>query len=340
MQIPTNQYWIETLSRIRKPDTSDLIMILLATLLASMSFPANAAKVASVFSSGSQTTVNDQGSDGTTKIAIAFSETTGVWLDMNPSSTELNEKLQISLQNNTGEEISELWFEIVKPGNEDLGTRPTLNEWVSSVSASQFGGLNISESSFVVDQTDRQRFRMKFDPPLSKAPGNSMTIISNTDWIDFNKAGGKWWLNIDWNAEDNNGPSINNTSQPTPRIAANEGEEPLTVQAGENLLIAITLKSGASTGNEADWWIAAQSSEFGWFQYSIDQGWQPIRSDLSNIKPAYQGALVDLNSPVELLSSTDTPKSSYEFYFAVDQKMDGILDFDGLAFDSIKVDVE
>ncbi|MEE9355814.1 MAG: hypothetical protein V3U75_09525 [Methylococcaceae bacterium] len=342
MPIHTNQCSaeIKTPSRSRKPGNTLLMLSLQAALLATIPFEANAAKVTSVFVSGPQTTVNDQGSDGVTKIAIAFLDTTGIWLDMEPSSTEANEKFQISLQNNTGEDISELWFEVVTQGGEDLGTRPSLSTWVSTISASQFGGLNVSESNLIVDQSDRHRFQMKFDPPLSPAPGNSMTIISNEDWVGFNKAGGKWWLNIDWNAEDNNGPAITSSSELTPNILANSEEGPLKVQSGENVSVAVTLNSGANAGKDADWWVAAQSSELGWFQYTVEGGWQPINSDLSDIKPGYQGALIDLNSPFELLSSSDIPKASYEIFFGVDQNMNGVLDFDGLVFDSVKVDVE
>lgn len=340
MQIHNNRCCMNgnMLSFSGKPITTSLIAGLLGIPLAFLPVVGNAAKVAEVFVSGPQTTVNDQGSDGLTKVAIAFFDTTGVWLDMEPSTTELNERFQIALQNNSGEEITELWFEVVKQGGEDLGTRPSIGEWVSSISASQFGSLNVSESNFIVDQTDRQRFQVKFDPPLSSVPGTSMTILSDTDWVDFNKTGGKWWLNIDWNEEDNNGPII--SSEPAPSVLANGEEGPLTLQAGENVTIEVSLKSGANTGNEADWWVAALSSELGWFQYTIEGVWQPISSDLSDIKPGYQGALFDLDSPLELLSSSDLPKASYEIFFGVDQTMNGVLDFDGLVFDSVEVIVE
>jgi hypothetical protein len=312
---------------------------------------AYAATVASVLASGPATTVQDLGRDGMTMMAIDFQETTGIWLEMDasPAHPDPDEDFLINLVNGTGENITDLWFEVRKPGGEDLGTRPTLADWESSISASQSGGIGISESELVIDQSDRQRIHLKFNPPLSSATGNAMLISLTTmpgfgDWVGFNNAGGNWWLNIDWNVVDDNGPVVEPpppppTGNPVPKIMANGSEGPVTLGMGQNLSVTITLDPADYAGASADYWAVASSAKSGWFQYRFPIGWVPMNADFSDVEPAYQGPLVNLSSPLEILSSSkiDMPPDSYEIFFGVDRNMNGSLDLNTLNFDSVHV---
>jgi len=130
---------------------------------------------------------------------------------------------------------------------------------------------------------------------------------------------------------------IPSTGGPGPKALANGSEGPVTLAIGQNLSVAITLDPADYSGVNADYWVIAYSANGGWVQYQYPAGWATLDASFIDIKPAYQGPLVDLSTPLELFSSSDLPPDSYEVFFGVDRNMNGILDTDTLNYGSVKI---
>jgi uncharacterized protein YaiE (UPF0345 family) len=124
--------------------------------------------------------------------------------------------------------------------------------------------------------------------------------------------------------------------QIAPDIKANGSDSAITVSSGSPVSITIALDEGDKTGQNADWWLVA-NTPFGWYHYDAGFGsWIP---DLVNLGATYQGPLISLSSPFEILSISGLPIGTYAFYFGVDMNMNGSLDSDQLYFDWVMVDV-
>ncbi len=114
---------------------------------------------------------------------------------------------------------------------------------------------------------------------------------------------------------------------------ANGSDGPLQITHGQSVIVTVALEPGDGNGLNADWWVAAETP-FGLYWYTVDRGW--VRSD-PPIR-VHGGPLFKL-SPVEVLNTTGLPVGTYTFYFAVDLRRNGVLDFDQLHFDSVEVRV-
>ncbi len=120
---------------------------------------------------------------------------------------------------------------------------------------------------------------------------------------------------------------------PLPDIQANGSDDPLTIKSGDILSITVSLDSGNSTGENADWWVVAHtpfSPPGDWYHYDLELGWVP------GIAVTHQGPLADL-SPYEVLNVTGLPAGNYAFYFGVDTVMNGSLDMDRIYYDNADV---
>ncbi len=128
-------------------------------------------------------------------------------------------------------------------------------------------------------------------------------------------------------------PTLLSGSVAIPDIKANDSDVPVTIAQSGSLAITVELHSGTHSGENADWWVLA-NSPFGLYRYNIDTDtWQ------TGIAVTYQGPLFDL-SLYEVLNMTGLPVGTYAFYFGVDLVMDGAIDYDQLYYDRVVVIVE
>ncbi len=119
-------------------------------------------------------------------------------------------------------------------------------------------------------------------------------------------------------------------------IKANNSDGPVTPI--DNLSVTVALDPGSLSGENADWWVAA-NTPLGWFYFDVSNlGWVFAGASHTDLVVTHQGPLFNLatfgilNIPVSGL-----PSGTYTLYFAVDMNMNGLLDFDKLFFDSVVV---
>ena len=119
---------------------------------------------------------------------------------------------------------------------------------------------------------------------------------------------------------------------PVPDIKANGLDGPLTISQGDLLTVTASLDPSDHDGEEADWWIKAETP-LGLHWYKYPKKWIP---SLTPIR-AYGGPLFNL-SPYSILDISSLPVGEYDFEFSVDDNKDG--QFDGTYSDSVLVTVE
>jgi hypothetical protein len=112
-----------------------------------------------------------------------------------------------------------------------------------------------------------------------------------------------------------------------PEIQANGYDNLFKTQQSEPISIKIDLIVNSNTVNNADWWIAADTP-FGWYSYVENIGWQA-------------GINIFKQEPLSTYSSTILNTillvGDYDFYFAIDDNMDGTLD--ATWYDTVSVHV-
>lgn len=99
-------------------------------------------------------------------------------------------------------------------------------------------------------------------------------------------------------------------------------------------LLTIKLSAGVNAGKDADWWLVALAPSKHWFSFTYPNTWVDIGTDLSNVKPAFQGPLFDIPG-LSLFDVTGIPSGTYAIYFGVDTNANGVLDFDQLHYSSV-----
>ena len=105
-----------------------------------------------------------------------------------------------------------------------------------------------------------------------------------------------------------------------PDVRLNGAAGPVTVAAGIELVVTVSLNPTAQyTGYPMDWWVAA-STPFGLYFLNSSMVWT------KEIGPVYQGGLFGLQSAVAL-DTTTLPTGTYTFYFGLDT-LNGSLDSD------------
>jgi len=117
-------------------------------------------------------------------------------------------------------------------------------------------------------------------------------------------------------------------------IQANGSDGPITVTANDRVSIRISLDPSNLAGQNADWWIAVNTSfaaPGNWYTYVYPSVWR------SGITPCAQTGLFHL-TPFEVLNMA-LPKGNYTFYFAIDDP-DGLPAGPWWGLDSVKVSVE
>ena len=132
-------------------------------------------------------------------------------------------------------------------------------------------------------------------------------------------------------------------SSPVPDIKVNGSDGPVTPTG--NLSVTVALDPGSRSGENADWWVAANVSGTsiidGWYYFDLSAfGFVPAGASPSNLLVTLQGQLSNLPTvgifdiPVSAI-----PSGTYTFYFAVDMTMNGLLDGE-LFFDFVVVNIE
>jgi len=115
-------------------------------------------------------------------------------------------------------------------------------------------------------------------------------------------------------------------------IKANGSDGPITINAGTNLKIEVTLDPGVFAGMDADFFVIANASS-NFYHFSLSPpGWVP------GLAVTHQGPLISLG-PKEVLNYSGLPKGTYVFYFAVDTDMNGLFESDKGAVDSVEVTI-
>lgn len=84
------------------------------------------------------------------------------------------------------------------------------------------------------------------------------------------------------------------------------------------------MNAGIYAGVGVDWWVVACSRAGQWYCLNNVMQWMPFSGNLAECRPVYQGALFDLPAATALDSYVLT-RGTYDFWFAVDYPMDGIL---------------
>lgn len=107
-------------------------------------------------------------------------------------------------------------------------------------------------------------------------------------------------------------------------------------------LLTIKLIAGVNAGKDADWWLVALAPSKHWFSFTYPNTWVDIGTDLSNVRPAYQGQLFDISNlalvdTLELFDITGLHSGTYAFYFGVDTNANDVLDFDQLYYSSFSL---
>ncbi len=119
---------------------------------------------------------------------------------------------------------------------------------------------------------------------------------------------------------------------PVPDIKANGADE-ITVSQSYPVSITITLDPKNYEGQTADWWIWAETPTGNLYLDVIDGKIWKSGSDVS-----YQGNLMSLPNPIEILRTSTLTLGEYTYYFEIDFNMDEIKD-KGYS-DSVKVTIK
>lgn len=124
-------------------------------------------------------------------------------------------------------------------------------------------------------------------------------------------------------------------------ITANAQDGELHLDSGDAVTIAIRMLNTAPyAGTAVDWWIVAFAHSGQWYYLNSALQWTYFDGNLALCQPVSMGYLFDLSS-VNVLTGYILPVGTYDFWFAIDYPMDGVLDLNGqLRFDKVTVYVQ
>ncbi len=128
--------------------------------------------------------------------------------------------------------------------------------------------------------------------------------------------------------------SIVSASDLLPNIKANGSEDSLNIIPTDNLSVTVSLDPGSYSGQNADWWIAADTPSGCLYFDVIDGSW----SWKAGLSVTYQGPLFNF-SGFEVLNISNLSEGIYTFYFGADTNMNGELD-EPLYYDNVVVNVD
>jgi sugar lactone lactonase YvrE len=113
-----------------------------------------------------------------------------------------------------------------------------------------------------------------------------------------------------------------------PLITANGLVADAYLNSGDTVTIAVQMNASTYVGTPVDWWVVAFAHSSGWYYLNSAIQWTSFNGDLAFCQPVYQGPLFNLSSTPVLNGFTLSP-GTYDFWFAVDYPMDGILNLSG-----------
>jgi len=138
-----------------------------------------------------------------------------------------------------------------------------------------------------------------------------------------------------WGEGAPNSDPLNNVE---PIIKANGALDTVTVNAQSPVEITVELSPGNYTNVPVDWWLVAFTGS-SWYYMNNLFHWTPFSGNLSDCGPVYQGGLCNLSSFT--VWNSGLPVGSYQFWFAVDYPMDGILNInEPILVDAVNVTVQ
>lgn len=128
------------------------------------------------------------------------------------------------------------------------------------------------------------------------------------------------------------------TAKPKPKVQANSSDFSITTNIKNSVSFSISMDSEEQKGQQADWWLTVKTNA-GWFYYDYNtESWINFGYQFSNMKPSYQGSLVNFDRLV-IDSAEGLPSGRYELFFAVDLTMDGDMINDEIFQDSVLINV-
>ncbi|MBI2439774.1 MAG: hypothetical protein HYV35_00195 [Lentisphaerae bacterium] len=128
-----------------------------------------------------------------------------------------------------------------------------------------------------------------------------------------------------------------------PLITANGLVGEVDINSGDPVTIAVQMMNIESfISVEVDWWVVASANLSDWYYLNGALQWQEalFSGDFAVFHPVYQGLLVNLAS-TPVLNGFILPPGTYDFWFAVDYPLDGILNLNGpILYDQVTVFVQ
>ncbi|MCP4574735.1 MAG: arylsulfotransferase (ASST) [Deltaproteobacteria bacterium] len=115
-------------------------------------------------------------------------------------------------------------------------------------------------------------------------------------------------------------------------IKLNGMDGKLNISSATTLSATVQLDSGDETGENAEWWIVAETP-MGWYYYAYPDMWHFSEDGMESLMPAYEGALFTITEPLTVLRMTGLPVGAYVFYFGVDTAVNGRMDLETMIYD-------
>ena len=111
-----------------------------------------------------------------------------------------------------------------------------------------------------------------------------------------------------------------------PVIKANGASGAVIVSNAGTVTVSVEMDPGQYAGSDADWWVVAFAHSGQWYYLNNAMEWKEFNGDLALCRPACQAALFTLPSTT-LLDRFQLSQGTYDFWFAVDSPMDGVLGY-------------
>ncbi len=123
-----------------------------------------------------------------------------------------------------------------------------------------------------------------------------------------------------------------------PLITANGMVGEVFLNSGDTVTIAVQMMNiEPYLGIAVDWWVVAYAHSGEWYYLSSALQWMPFNGIPTFCQPVYQGALFNLSS-TPALERYQLPRGTYDFWFAIDYPLDGILNLSGpILYDKVTV---
>ncbi len=136
-------------------------------------------------------------------------------------------------------------------------------------------------------------------------------------------------------------PASGRTHVEGPLITANGGVYKVYLNSGEAVSIAVAMLNMEDYfGADVDWWAIAFAHSGEWYYLDSAMQWTPFNGDFEFCRPVHQGPLGNV-SATKIPDKYQLPRGAYDFWFAIDYPMDGILDpYGQIVFDKVTVIVQ